>query len=85
MAGGLGATWGSSGRVARRSSAAMATAAMPAMLYFVQGDADLTLGEDAKTAQAGTWTHMPPHLPHSIVAKTPVVMLLLLFKSAAEK
>ena len=61
------------------------TAAMPAMLYFVQGEADLTLGKDALNAQPGTWTHMPPHLPHSIVAKTPVVMLLLLFKSAAEK
>ncbi len=61
------------------------TAAMPAMLYFVQGEADLTLGEDALKAQAGTWTHMPPHLPHSIVAKTPVVMLLLLFKSVTEK
>jgi quercetin dioxygenase-like cupin family protein len=61
------------------------TAAMPAMLYFVQGEADLTLGQDSLTAQAGTWAQMPPHLPHSIVAKTPVVMLLLLFKSAAEK
>jgi len=59
------------------------TAATPAMLYFVQGEADLTLGADTLKAQAGTWTHMPPHLPHSIVAKTPVVMLLLLFKSAA--
>lgn len=58
------------------------TAAMPAMLYFVQGEAALTLGEDSLTAQAGTLAHMPPHLPHSIVAKTPVVMLLLLFKSA---
>jgi len=61
------------------------TAAMPAMLYFVQGEADLTLGEDSLAAKAGAWAHMPPHLPHSIVAKTPVVMLLLMFKSAAEK
>ena len=61
------------------------TAAMPAMLYFVQGEADLTLGEDSLAAQAGAWAHMPPHLPHSIVAKTPVVMLLLMFKSGAEK
>ena len=57
------------------------TAAMPAMLYFVQDEADLTLGEDSLAAQAGTLAHMPPHLPHSIVAKTPVVMLLLMFKS----
>ena len=57
------------------------TAAMPAMLYFVQGEADLTLGEDALVAQAGTWAHMPPHLSHSIAAKTSVLMLLVLFKS----
>jgi quercetin dioxygenase-like cupin family protein len=61
------------------------TAAMPAMLYFVQGEADLTLGADSLAAQAGTLAHMPPHLAHSIMAKTPVVMLLLMFKAAAEK
>jgi quercetin dioxygenase-like cupin family protein len=61
------------------------TAAMPAMLYFVRGDADLTLGDDLQAARAGTWAHMPPHLPHSIVAKTPVVMLLLLLKTPAGK
>ncbi len=58
------------------------TASMPAMLYFVEGSADLRLGDDAMTAQPGTWAHMPPHLPHSIVAKTQVVMLLLLLKIA---
>ena len=59
------------------------TAAMPAILYFVQGEADLTLGEDTLAAQLGTWAHMPPQLPHSIVAKTPVVMLLLLLKTSS--
>jgi quercetin dioxygenase-like cupin family protein len=59
------------------------TSAQTAMLYFAQGEADLTLGDDTKSAQAGTWVHMPPHLPHSIVAKTPVFMLLLMFKTAS--
>jgi quercetin dioxygenase-like cupin family protein/NAD-dependent dihydropyrimidine dehydrogenase PreA subunit len=54
------------------------TASMPATLIFLQGEADLQLGEDCMSAQAGTWVHMPPNLPHSIVAKTPVVLLLLL-------
>jgi len=54
------------------------TAAYPAILYFVEGEADLTLGGDQKEARAGTWVYMPPHLPHSLVARTPVVMLLLL-------
>ena len=56
------------------------TAAQTAILHFVQGEAELTLGEDTLTAQAGTWVHMPPHLSHSITAKTTVLMLLLMFK-----
>jgi quercetin dioxygenase-like cupin family protein len=38
------------------------------------------LGGDMKEAQPGTWVHMPAGLRHSIQAKTPVVMLLLLVK-----
>jgi len=57
------------------------TSAQTALLYFVQGEADITLGDDKMTAQTGTWVHMQPHLPHSIVAKTQVVMLLQMFKT----
>lgn len=57
------------------------TASQPAILHFLQGEADLTLGGDKMTAQAGTWVHMPPQLPHSVSAKTPVWMLLLLIKN----
>lgn len=56
------------------------TASMPAILHFLQGQAKLTLGEDQHEATAGTWVHMPAGLRHSIQAKTPVVMLLLLLK-----
>jgi quercetin dioxygenase-like cupin family protein len=56
------------------------TASQPAILDILQGEADLTLGDDSMEAQAGTWVHMPPRLPHSLYAKTPVLMLLLLFK-----
>jgi len=52
------------------------TAARPAILHFLAGEADLTLGEDAKSVQAGSWAYMQPHLPHSVVAKTTVLMLL---------
>jgi quercetin dioxygenase-like cupin family protein len=50
----------------------------PALLHFVEGEADLTLGDDIKTAKAGTWVYMEPNLPHSILAKTKVLMILLL-------
>ncbi len=57
------------------------TASQAAMLYFAQGEAALTLGEDTMSAQSGTWVHMQPHLPHSIVAKTPLTMLLFMLKT----
>lgn len=56
------------------------TASMPALLHFAQGEATLTLGSDERTATAGTWVYMTPNLPHSVVAKTPVVMLLILLR-----
>lgn len=57
------------------------TASHPAVLHFLEGEAELTLGEDAMRASAGSWAHMPAHLPHSIHADTPVRMLLILFKN----
>jgi quercetin dioxygenase-like cupin family protein len=54
------------------------TASKPAILQFLSGEAQLTLGEDVLEARPGAWVHMPAHLPHSVLAQTPVVMLLLL-------
>src|SRR5262245_33757797 len=56
------------------------TASMPAVLHFLQGEAKLTLGDDTLEASPGTWSHMPAGLKHSIQAKSPVVMLLMLLK-----
>jgi quercetin dioxygenase-like cupin family protein len=56
------------------------TASMPAVLHFLQGEATVTLGDDRHEAKPGTWVHMPTGLRHSVQAKTPVVMLLLLVK-----
>ena len=58
------------------------TASMPAVLHFLHGEATVTLGDDTLEARPGTWVHMPTGLRHSIQAKTPVVMLLLLMKGA---
>ena len=57
------------------------TASTAAVMHFLQGEAEITLGKDTATAGAGTWVHMPPALQHSVLAKTPVVMLLLLLKN----
>jgi len=56
------------------------TAAKPAMLFFVRGEASVGLGKDIQEARPGTWVHMPANLKHSIKAKTPLVMLLVLLK-----
>ena len=56
------------------------TASMPAIMHFLQGEAKVTLGDDTLEAKPRTWIHMPTGQRHSIQAKTPVVMLLLLLK-----
>ncbi|MCA9969298.1 MAG: cupin domain-containing protein [Anaerolineales bacterium] len=60
------------------------TSAFPAVLHFLDGRARLTLGDAAQTAVAGTWVHMPARLPHSIVAETPVTMLLLMLRGGTQ-
>jgi quercetin dioxygenase-like cupin family protein len=56
------------------------TASTSAVMHFLKGEADVTVGDKKTKATQETWIHMPPAMPHSIVANTPVVMLLLLLK-----
>ena len=56
------------------------TASTPAIMHFLRGEAEVTLGDNTVSAKAGTWVHMPPNLKHSIRADTTVSMLLLLLK-----
>lgn len=56
------------------------TASMTALLYFLRGQARLVLGTEEREANAGTWVRMVPRLPHSVLAETEVVMLLILLK-----
>jgi len=57
------------------------TSSKAATLQFVSGEASVRLGDKEAIASQGTWIYMPPHLPHTIKAKTPVAMLLVLMKS----
>ena len=57
------------------------TASQPALLYFVEGQATLTLDEDVLEAGPGTWTRMPPRMAHRILARSKLVMLLILLRS----
>ncbi|MBL8164034.1 MAG: cupin domain-containing protein [Anaerolineae bacterium] len=54
------------------------TSSQSAVIQIVQGEATVTLGNDTHELSAGAWVHMPPRLKHSITAKTPLLMLLLM-------
>ena len=58
------------------------TASVPAVIHILSGEADISLGSDKIDAKPGTWIHMAANLSHSIKARTAVVMLLLMLKSA---
>jgi quercetin dioxygenase-like cupin family protein len=57
------------------------TAPHPAILHFLDGEAEVTLGEEVVEARAGSWVHMAPDLPHSIRARTPALMLLVILRA----
>jgi quercetin dioxygenase-like cupin family protein len=61
------------------------TAAVPAILEIIQGDARVTLDGEEKELSAGSWVFMEANLPHAIYARTNVVMLLTMLTGAAQK
>src|ERR1039457_5953006 len=52
-----------------------------AVLYFLSGESDVTLGDDVHHAGTGSFAYMPPLLPHAVAAKTATMMLLVDRKS----
>lgn len=59
------------------------TAATPAVLQVLDGEVELKLGGDRREARAGSWVWMAPQLPHSLLARSPAVVLLLLLKAGS--
>jgi len=57
------------------------SAPTPAILYFLDGEAEVQLGEDKVNAKPGSFVYMPPMLTHGISAKSPVRMLLIQIKA----
>lgn len=56
------------------------TSTKEAVLHFLRGEAELTLGTETVVAQNGTLARMAPHLPHTIRARTETWMLLYMFR-----
>ncbi|MEX2380917.1 MAG: cupin domain-containing protein [Opitutales bacterium] len=51
----------------------------PAILHVVEGEGEISLGDDRKDVKAGAWAWIEGGLPHSIQAKTKLVLLLQVF------
>jgi|SRR6478752_6090151 len=60
------------------------TAPMPATIQILSGEVTLTLGPDHREASPGCLVHMESQLTHSVVAKTPAMVLLTLLKAARQ-
>jgi len=56
------------------------TASVPAIIQILEGECELKLGADAFHAKAGAWAKMEANLPHSLLATTPVRMLLIMLQ-----
>lgn len=61
------------------------TASVPAIMHFLDGEAAVTIGTEKYEARSGAWFYMSANTPHSIHAKTAVVMLLTMIKAAATR
>jgi quercetin dioxygenase-like cupin family protein len=56
------------------------TSARAALIEVLDGEADVVLDGEARSAGPGTWIAMPPGMRHAIRARTPLVMALTLLR-----
>jgi quercetin dioxygenase-like cupin family protein len=56
--------------------------AYAALIQIVDGKATIGLGEESYELEAGAWIFMPPQMPHSVYAQSPMKMLLLILGSS---
>ncbi|NOT02695.1 MAG: cupin domain-containing protein [Phycisphaerales bacterium] len=60
------------------------TASMPAVMHFLEGEADVGLGHEFCSVSPGAWIHMPAGLPHSVRTRSPLRMVLYLLKQPGD-
>lgn len=58
------------------------TSTMEAVLQFLEGEAEITLGGERHTVGPGAWVRMAPNLRHSVLATQPLKMLLIVLQDA---
>ncbi len=57
------------------------TASKPAILQVLAGEGTFGLGGEVMEVGPGSFAHMAPHLPHTVTARTPLVLLLTMIKA----
>jgi quercetin dioxygenase-like cupin family protein len=57
------------------------TASVPAIIEILEGEANITLGDEHFSATNNAWFYISPNLPHSIYARTQVKMLLIMLSN----
>lgn len=57
------------------------TASKPAILQVLSGEGTFGLGNEVIEVHAGSWAHMDANLPHTVTARTPLVLLLTMIKA----
>ena len=56
------------------------SASQAAIIQVLRGEATITVAGSSHEASSGTWIHLPAKTIHSVVAKTPLILLLTLLK-----
>lgn len=59
------------------------TSSKAAIIEILDGEAEVVLDGEARTAGPGTWFAMPPGMRHAIRATTPLVMTLVLLRAGS--
>lgn len=57
------------------------TASKPALLQVLAGEGTFGLGDEVVEVGPGAFVYLPPHLPHAVTARTPLVLLLTMIKA----
>ncbi len=60
------------------------TAAVPAIVHILDGEATISVGGAQHAVGPGAWVHLAAGVRHALLARTPMVMLLLLLPPAPD-